>query len=117
MKIMYRLILIASVLLSNSLMASHHEQVEDVGLTFEDKLAACSACHGVNGDQPLMPDYPILSGQYQDYLEVALKAYKTGRRQHMIMNMQVQALALTDADISKLAAYFASKAGLIGLGE
>jgi cytochrome c553 len=31
--------------------------------------------------------------------------------------MQVQALALTDADISKLAAYFASKPGLIGLGE
>jgi len=26
-------------------------------------------------------------------------------------------LALTDADISKLAAYFASKPGLIGLGE
>ena len=53
---MYRLTLIASVLLSNSLMASHHEQDEDAGLTFEDKLAACSACHGVNGDQALMPE-------------------------------------------------------------
>ena len=114
---MYRLILIVLVLFSNSLMASHHEHVEDVGFTFEDKLAACSACHGVNGDQPLAPDYPVLSGQYQDYLESALTAYKTGRRQHIIMNMQVQALALTDADISKLAAYFASKPGLIGLGE
>jgi cytochrome c553 len=114
---MYRLILIASAFFSTSLMASHHESVEEVGLTFENKLAACSACHGVNGDQPLAPDYPVLSGQYQDYLESALMAYKTGRRQHMIMNMQVQALALTDADISKLAAYFASKPGLIGLGE
>ncbi len=90
---------------------------DDSGLTFEDKLAACAACHGVNGDAPLAPDYPVLAGQYKDYLQSALSDYKTGRRQHMIMNMQVEALQLSDYDIERLSAYFASKPGVVGLGE
>ena len=89
----------------------------DAGLSFEDKLAACAACHGENGDEALAPDYPILAGQYADYLEAALNAYKSGRRTHPIMQMQVEALALTDEDIVRLAAHFASKPGLKSLAQ
>jgi len=89
----------------------------DGGLSFEDKLAACAACHGENGDKALAPDYPILAGQYADYLESALNAYKSGRRTHPIMQMQVEALALSDADIVRLAAHFASKPGLQSLAD
>ena len=84
----------------------------DNGLKFDDKLKACGACHGENGDKPLAPDYPMLAGQHADYLAQALKNYRDGRRTHPIMSMQVKALGLTDDDISKLAQYFSSKPGV-----
>ena len=87
------------------------------GMSYDAKLQSCFACHGENGDKPLMPDYPILSGQYQDYLAQALYSYRSGRRQHPIMNAQVMALGLTDDDIEQLAAYFSSKQGLANLGD
>lgn len=87
------------------------------GLTYEAKLQSCVACHGEDGDKPLLPDYPILSGQYQDYLAQALRAYRSGRRQHAIMNAQIAGLGLSDEDIEQLSEYFASKGGLINLGD
>ena len=87
------------------------------GMTYEAKLQSCFACHGENGDKPLLPDYPILSGQYSDYLAESLKSYRSGRRQHPIMNAQVVALGLSDDDIEQLSAYFAGKSGLINLGD
>ena len=93
------------------------ESADDSGLSFEDKLQACAACHGENGDKPLAPDYPILAGQYADYLEASLKAYRSGRREHAIMSMQVEALGLTDSDIERLSAHFARQPGLKSLGE
>lgn len=92
-------------------------QEDDDGFTYEDKLQSCAACHGENGDKPLAPDYPVLAGQYEDYLAHALEAYRSGRRQHPIMNSQMEILGITDEDIEKLAAHFASKKGLTNLGD
>jgi cytochrome c553 len=39
--------------------------------------AACASCHGANLSKPIDPSYPKISGQYADYVFVALKAYKT----------------------------------------
>jgi cytochrome c553 len=39
--------------------------------------AACASCHGANLSKPIDPAYPKIAGQYNDYLFVALKAYKT----------------------------------------
>lgn len=97
--------------------AAAEDEVDDSGLSYEDKLASCAACHGENGDKPLAPDYPVLAGQYADYLEAALKAYRSGRRQHVIMNMQVDTLELTDSDIARLAAHFSRQEGLVNLGD
>jgi cytochrome c553 len=96
---------------------ANEEAADDSGFSFEDKLASCSACHGANGDKPLAPDYPVLAGQYKDYLEQALKAYRSGRRQNPIMTMQVEMLKLSDSDIQRLAAHFSSKTGLKDLSE
>lgn len=85
---------------------------EDSGLSFDDKLAACAACHGENGAKPILPEYPILAGQYADYLANALEAYRDGRRQNPIMSMQLEALQLSDADIEQLAAHFAANTGV-----
>jgi len=38
---------------------------------------ACISCHGANFAKPVDPSYPKIAGQYDDYLFVALKAYKT----------------------------------------
>ena len=70
------------------------------------KAAVCAACHGDGGKAP-QPTMPILAGQYEDYLIRTLKDYRTGARQNAIMQSQAQ--NLSDADISDLAAYFASQ--------
>ena len=82
------------------------------GMSFDDKLKACGACHGENGDKPLAPDYPILAGQHADYIVESLKHYRDGRRTHPIMAMQVKALGLTDQDFVKIGHYFAGQKGL-----
>ena len=38
---------------------------------------ACVSCHGANFAKPVDPSYPKIAGQHNDYLFVALKAYKT----------------------------------------
>ena len=86
-------------------------------MTYEQKLNACAACHGVNGDKPVVPSYPILAGQYEDYLVSSLQAYKSGRRIHPIMNAQVKLLGLTDSDIKRLSRHFSQKRSLKGLGK
>ena len=70
----------------------------------------CAACHGPDGNKPLMPDYPILAGQHADYLAATLKHYKNGKRANPIM--MGMAARLSDEDILNVAAYFAAQKGL-----
>ena len=90
---------------------------DDSGFSFDDKPAACAVCHGENGDKPLAPEYPILAGQYGDYLASALRDYRDGRRTNPIMTMQVEILELSDSDIERLASHFAGKTGLTSLSQ
>ncbi|MFC6441443.1 cytochrome c [Bowmanella sp. JS7-9] len=69
------------------------------------KAAVCAACHGANGISQI-PMYPNLAGQKEQYLQLQLKAFRSGERKNAIMSGQ--AAALSDADIDNLAAYFAS---------
>ena len=71
----------------------------------------CAACHGPDGNKPLMPDYPILAGQHADYLAATLKKYKNGKRGNPIMKGMVA--ALSDEDIRNVSAYFAAQKGLV----
>lgn len=73
-----------------------------------EKAAACVACHGPNGVST-NPMYSSLAGQYADYLEMSLKAYKSGARKNPIM--AGMAAPLSDQDIKALAGYFASQKG------
>jgi len=63
----------------------------------------CVACHGNDGIG-ILPEYPNLAGQHEDYLRVALKAYRSGQRKNAVMGGM--AAALTDADIRELARYY-----------
>ncbi|WP_022942979.1 c-type cytochrome [Psychromonas hadalis] len=72
------------------------------------KSAVCAACHGADGISAA-PIYPNLKGQKEAYLLGSLKAYKAGQRKGgMSAIMAPQAMALSDADMANLAAYYAS---------
>jgi cytochrome c553 len=75
----------------------------------QKKSGPCAACHGANGVSP-SPAFPNLAGQYPDYLESALKHYKSGRRKNPIMQGQVA--NLTPKDMMDLAAFFSSQKAL-----
>lgn len=70
---------------------------------------ACADCHGADGNQPLDATYPKLGGQYADYLEHALQAYRKGEREHALMGSQAK--SLSDQQIADLGAYFAAQPG------
>ena len=70
---------------------------------------ACASCHGKDGNTPIDPSYPKLAGQYRDFLERALLDYRSEARKNAIM--VAQAKQLSRADISNLAAYYASLPG------
>jgi len=72
------------------------------------KSAICASCHGPAGISPV-PDYPNIAGQNPLYLEYALRRYRAGdRRGDQAGMMYTVTQALTDADISNLAAYYAT---------
>jgi len=75
----------------------------------KEKAAVCGACHGPDGNTPIAPDYPRLAGQPHDYLEKALRDYKSGKRKNPLMAPQAQ--NLSKQDMKDLAAYFASLSG------
>ena len=68
---------------------------------------SCVDCHGPDGNQPLDPTYPMIGGQYADYLGHALQQYRSGARDHSLMSSQAQ--GLSDQQIADLAEYFASQ--------
>ncbi|MGE0802410.1 MAG: cytochrome c [Lautropia sp.] len=74
-------------------------------------LERCASCHGKDGNTPIDPSYPRLSGQHEDYLVEALKAYQTDRRKNPIMG--AQAKQLSRADVLNLSAYYARLPGMM----
>ena len=72
------------------------------------KAAVCAACHGADGIA-VIPGYPNLKGQNEQYIDSSIKAYKAGQRTGGLAPvMQAQANLLSDEDIANLAAYYAS---------
>lgn len=70
----------------------------------EVKARACAVCHGPQGIA-VAPEAPNLAGQPEHYLTSQLRAYRSGARQHAVMNVIAKPLA--DQDIADLAAWFA----------
>lgn len=74
---------------------------------------ACASCHGADGKTSVMPSYPILAGQHEDYLVHALRAYKRGATGSTPVNarknavMTAMAQQLSDADVRNIAAWLA----------
>jgi cytochrome c553 len=75
----------------------------------KEKAAICGTCHGADGNTPIMPEYPRLAGQPHDYLEKALRDYKSGKRKNPLM--APMAANLSKQDMKDLAAYYSSLSG------
>ncbi|WP_237485491.1 c-type cytochrome [Vibrio hippocampi] len=72
------------------------------------KSAVCAACHGTDGIA-IIPGYPNLKGQNEQYLISSMNAYKSKERNGgLSVLMQAQASMLSDQDIANLAAYYAN---------
>jgi len=69
------------------------------------KAAVCAACHGAEGISSI-PLNPNLAGQVPGYIAAQLKAFKSGERVNAIMAGQV--IALSEADMADLDAYYAA---------
>ena len=70
--------------------------------------AACTSCHGANGNAPL-EGMPKLAGQYSDYLAKALREYRSGKRSNPVMG--AQAKDLTDEQIADISTYLGAAKG------
>lgn len=70
-------------------------------------VAACAGCHGPDG-AGIPNQYPRLSGQFAEYVEAQLKAFKAGARANDPNGMMRGVAArMTDAEIRAVAEYAA----------
>ena len=74
----------------------------------------CAGCHGADFNKPVDPSYPKIAGQHDDYLFVALKAYKTegnanvGRANPIMAGMTKQ---FSNAELKAIARHIGSLPG------
>ncbi len=75
----------------------------------KEKIQMCQGCHGIEGWRTAYPEVfpvPRIGGQHEAYLVSALKAYKSGERNHP--SMRAIAASLSEKDMQDLAAFYAS---------
>src|SRR5256885_6540198 len=72
----------------------------------ERKAAACSACHGADGNS-VIAQFPVLAGQTARYLYLQLKDFKESRRSEPTMAPTVA--KLSTQDMLDLSEYFAAQ--------
>jgi cytochrome c553 len=71
-------------------------------------VAACSACHSPDGKGVASAGYPALSGQDAPYIDLQLRAFRSGDRHNDESEvMRAIAARLNDTEIAALASYAA----------
>ena len=72
-------------------------------------IAACSACHSPTGQGNDLASFPKLAGQWAEYTEAQLKAFRVGERHNdgESKMMRLSAMDLSDAEIAAVASYIA----------
>jgi cytochrome c553 len=72
----------------------------------KDKSAVCAACHGADGNS-MVPAWPTIAGQHEEYLYQQLLDFKSGKRDNP--QMAPILIPLSEEDLSDLSAYYASQ--------
>jgi cytochrome c len=80
----------------------------DGAALFQSK--GCAGCHGAGGKAPVMPVYPKLAGQNEQYLLNQMKDIKSGARSNgQAAVMKAVVAGVSDADLAEIAKYLASE--------
>jgi len=74
--------------------------------SIEEKAQLCAACHGENG-VPQQKSMPVIWGQYQGYLYLQLRDFKSGARKNDIMSALTQSMERDE--MMALTLYFSQK--------
>ncbi len=82
------------------------ESIYRAGVKRKD-IAACSSCHSPNGEGNAPAAFPALAGQWPEYTETQLKAFRSGDRTNDgdSKMMQITAMDLSDSEISAVSSY------------
>ncbi len=80
------------------------QRIYRAGLPGKD-VPACAGCHSPNG-AGIPAQYPRLGGQWAEYTEVQLKAFRDGTRRNNLPMGQIAA-RMTDAEMQAVADYIA----------
>ena len=75
------------------------------------KTKTCYTCHGKDGKTPIMPSYPNIAGQNEEYTLQQMKDIKSGARANgMSAAMKGIMHLVDDEEMKALAAYIATMA-------
>lgn len=72
----------------------------------KEKAASCAGCHGEDGNS-MMPGFPKLAGQHQNYLFKQLLAFKKGERNSPMM--APLAMGLDEKAMEEIADYYSAQ--------
>ncbi len=78
--------------------------VKGKGKAAEGGVSSCNGCHGLHGRGD--PENPRVAGMAEEYFVRQMNAFKSGEREHLMMQVVVQ--KLSNQDMVDLAAYYAS---------
>jgi cytochrome c553 len=102
------LALLLTLALSSTASILHAEDTVAVGNSAagKGKAGTCAGCHGENGNSAVAT-FPKLAQQHSSYLVNQLHAFKGGTRSDPVMSPM--AMALSDADMLDIAAYYSTQ--------
>lgn len=82
------------------------EQIYRAGIP-RKKIAACTSCHLPSGEGNDLAKFPSIAGQWPEYLEKQLKAFRTGARSNDGEGrmMRATAMDLSDEEIAAVSSY------------
>ncbi len=89
--------------------ASSAQEIKGDAAAGATKVALCMGCHGIpeyKASFPEVYEVPKIAGQNAQYIEAALKEYKSGDRK--FPTMRAVASTLSDQDIADVAAYYST---------
>jgi cytochrome c553 len=102
------------VIASLLVFVSAHALAEGDAAAGQAKSAVCAACHGADGNS-MVPNWPKLAGQHEQYLVRQISLIQSGAR--MVPEMMAIVPGLSAQDIADLAAYFAAQTKSGGVAD
>ncbi|CAE6935531.1 Cytochrome c [Vibrio sp. B1REV9] len=108
MKVNHIMAFIAVSLLPLSVAHAQSDPVYDQGeaLYINPGRGGCGQCHGVSGNEPVMPLYPKIGGQSEQYLYNQMIDYREKRRKNgLYIPMEVAMQPFSDEEIRAMAVY------------